>query len=878
MTCRTTPLGSAMTSYVKILEGVEEYQSLSLYHEEIRDMPGGLPAPTREQVNEFVDMMIAKVHTSENFTQARKNSLIDRLERSRGTGVSAEIFYASQRIENRAQVAKVALDDYYSNTARDLGESVSQVRARLSASYEESRRERSMSAPSEWVNEYRRRPGNAGLPLDRHTAYAMWRMDNEITERTTVVDSRPTVTNHVRVQGAGVSAVGYNAETGRMEVEFRSRQGQFYAFRDVPADVHAEIVGSGTPTRAFNALVRGNTEYAYTSGHEADAAAVLNQCPTCGQFAGNGHGCPARGSDEEIAATTERARVQQRVIRARAAVASGTVEERTLNYIAGGLSSADARTRALAEDELAGTSPDTTMRHRRAQRLSARLHPYRGDSGTFRCTALSTVRRIAGEEPEVNVPVSAVITRVYDELNQEAVNVPPGTVSGRAIVRPEGFGYTVSSASPMGTSDGEGLKCTCVDYRRNYDCVHVRQLLGDMNRRINQDILSQRHAITDAVAAANTEAHAQYEASVVEQGTSAEQWAAGSDGVAYSGAEGARAFQEDYDAAKARLAAGEDPIPYLRENATDGLGSPEGGRGFGVEMEFAFDPNMTYPQKALALEAIGRELHEAGLTRSAQQQRYHASQDSGYTSVHQGGWVFERDGSVEGELVSPIMYDTPETWENIEKVCGIFARHGARADTRVGSHVHISTGNYDHTVANHNRLIGMFNEHEDDMYRLATQPERGQHRSTQGSGYTSPNPHNSRGYTSLGDVRTNNFGYRALNFRHSASGGESDHVEFRVWDGSLKPSVIQSQIKMSLAMTEAAFRDTDYTPTGHTPVGTSRAANRTERGNARRLTGDDWRASTERTRELADRLFRRREDKAQMAALFAATKWQTSVR
>lgn len=242
MTCRTTPIGSAMTSYVKILDGIEEYQSLSLYHELMRETSETTPPPTTEERTAFIDEMAAKVETSTNFTDARKRSLHNRLGEARAAFVPGDIYYASQRIEQRAHVAKVALDDYYNRTARELGESVGQVRARLAASYEESKRERSMIAPSEWSGEYKRRPGNAGLPMDRHTAYAMWRIDNEITERQDAVTTRPTVTNHNRINGTGLSAVGYDPETGRLEVEFRRSQGQFYAYRDVPVEVAAEIV------------------------------------------------------------------------------------------------------------------------------------------------------------------------------------------------------------------------------------------------------------------------------------------------------------------------------------------------------------------------------------------------------------------------------------------------------------------------------------------------------------------------------------------------------------------------------------------------------------------------------------------------------------
>lgn len=864
-----------MTSAVKIDEGIEEYQSLSLYHELARQAPEDITAPTTSERHAFVDQMIAKVETSTNFTRARKTSLINRLEAARDSAIGGDTFYATQRIEARARVAKVALDDYYSHTARELGESVSQVRNRLSSSYEESRRERSLFAPQEWQDEYIARPGNAGLPMDRHTAFAMWRIDNEIAERQSEVTTMPTVTNHSRVQGTGMSAIGYDYNTGRLEVEFRSRQGQFYAYRDVPAEVAALITASNTPTAKFNELVRNRPEYQYATQDASDAAGVRHQCRTCGQFASDNHGCPTRGSSEEIAATTERARIQQQVVNARAAVAIGDEDMRLERYerLNGGNREL-ARTRVERENMLAEMSPDTTMRHRQNQRLSARLFPYHGDSGTFRCTALSHVRRIAGEEENVNVPVVAAINRVYDELSNEAVSIPMGTVTGRMLVNSVGNGYTVEAARTPGDSGEDQLKCTCLVYRQNYDCPHVRQLIGDMNRRINQDLLITPHVIADSVQAVNAVAASEHTESVTAQVGVAD-WHAGGDGVAYSGDEGAVAFQVDYKAARERIAAGEEAVPYMTENATDGLGSRDNGRGVGVELEFTFPPSMPYNERGAALSRIGEQLHEAGLTRSQYQDSYHAAAYRGYTDQHEGGWSFEEDGSVDGEIVSPIMYDEPETWENIAKVCEILERNGASTDARVGAHVHVSTHNYDHTVENHNRLLGMFHEHEDEIYRLASSPERGTHRSSGSNSYARPNPRRANGYNSVQDAAYSNQGYVAVNLEDTSQGSDSDHAEFRVWDGTLNPSVIQAQIKMSLAMTEAAFRDTDYTPTGHTAQGTNRRANRQNHGAQRRLTGSDWRASTEGVRSLADRLYRRHEDKVQLASLFAATKWSS---
>jgi hypothetical protein len=47
-------------------------------------------------------------------------------------------------------------------------------------------------------------------------------------------------------------------------------------------------------------------------------------------------------------------------------------------------------------------------------------------------------------------------------------------------------------------------------------------------------------------------------------------------------------------------------------------------------------------------------------------------------------WVCERDSTVTGEIVSPVLRDTHESWAQLEKVCSILRDNGARATARTG--------------------------------------------------------------------------------------------------------------------------------------------------------------------------------------------------
>ncbi|MCA1672737.1 MAG: amidoligase family protein, partial [Actinobacteria bacterium] len=182
-------------------------------------------------------------------------------------------------------------------------------------------------------------------------------------------------------------------------------------------------------------------------------------------------------------------------------------------------------------------------------------------------------------------------------------------------------------------------------------------------------------------------------------------------------------FQQEYRAARARRSAGEPAVPYMREDATGGLGARHGGRGFGTEIEFDFPPHVN---SHMARAAILRDLKAEGVIPERHPDRW-----LGYTQQRAHGyemWKCTDDGTVAGEIVSPVMYDEPESWDQLEKVCTILRRHGAIASVRTGNHVHVACGDYDHTVENHNRLLGDFHATGDVLYRLASNPERGSHR------------------------------------------------------------------------------------------------------------------------------------------------------
>ena len=323
-----------------------------------------------------------------------------------------------------------------------------------------------------------------------------------------------------------------------------------------------------------------------------------------------------------------------------------------------------------------------------------------------------------------------------------------------------------------------------------------------------------------------------------------------------SWADNPSAFQAAYRAARERRARGEAAVEFMTDDATGGLGARQGGRAFGVEIEFDVAPGIDRHQ---ALAAIGRDLHAAGLTNSPEQRGYHARPSDSAAGL----WRFEADSTVAGEIVSPIAYDEPRTWAQLAQVCEIVRRHGGVATQRTGGHVHVGVGDYDHTVGNHNNLLAMFQAHEDVLYRLAQNPTQRQHR---GTDWCAPNRVPAAPYFDPHSVRYANQSHRiGVNFQ-SVSGRTTDHVEFRMWDSSLDPGVIQAQVKLSLGMAHAAFRSRGERWAQREPIGAHRTRN-ASLGRGRRLRGDAWQADTASFRQLVDRIFTRDQDRAQATAL-----------
>lgn len=339
-------------------------------------------------------------------------------------------------------------------------------------------------------------------------------------------------------------------------------------------------------------------------------------------------------------------------------------------------------------------------------------------------------------------------------------------------------------------------------------------------------------------------------------------------------------FFEAYQEALDRKKNGEEMIPFKVEGGvTDGICADEpGARQFGVELEFDIKRGVN---KSEALRKIGQELYAAGLTNTDRQTHYHSAAANGYTK-----WSFEQDCTVDAELVSPLMKDTPEHWAQMQTAIEIITRNGGTATTRCGSHVHVSTASYGLSTAKHAELLRTVNQNEDVLYRLASDPARGKHRGTR---WCAPNVNDSQddidpdiqnGHAVLGHHDSHGLG---LNFEGTAkSDFMKSNIEFRMWDGTLNAAAIQQQVVVSAAITDYAERNAIENGGSKKPTedrkkignGRLREKSALEAAGVTKHNAETFKAANNHVAEFLDKLFRKNEDKKGVAALFAATNWQ----
>jgi hypothetical protein len=821
--------------------------------------------------------------------------------------------YALHMIRERAAYRAKNLHNYFQEVSNRTGHSVQEVSEKYFEAYKAVDTRSNVFLPLNTLD-LRKEIIKSGLPHDRASVVAVAQLKKlafiEGTRRVKLIPSP---------RGGVVHAYGYNE--GRLEVVLRSNPEHIYAYKNVPLTEWKTFSASARPGVYFREYIQHDYTYMYLSAAEDEADAYRVRCAACGRFRAAVHSCPERKFREQLS---------------EAGLSSDEISRLSPDYpVTTELEPAAIPSMASEKEDGSLTDPYVFFEMKKEDTeiwsdsmsnrviVPKRLQPVEVEMSDEEAIEAYEYQVAITELNSVAVPSNLSLIR--DALTKQDVEMEVklrftrsrGGLEDRLTGQAEGtIRYQKTEDPDNAVVVKHDLQCFCDEYEQNYDCVHIhvavdqhivllssasgaqaprQQLFSRFSERYHQPLLnessirhemsfngvnrqraleirSERKAAEEAIITSNERAKEEnqaYREKMLKRWETVEE--------PYS--ENLKTFYQDYKAALSRRRAKNNPVPFRTENVTDGICADEpGARSFGVELEF--DVKDRHEKR---LKKIGEELYEAGLTRSSDQEEYHTASKDGW-----GSWSFEKDGTVSGELVSPIMKDTPEHWEQLRVATEIITRNGGMASTRTGSHVHVSTGSYEYSTAKHAELLRTVNQDEDIMFRLASSPRTGRHRrgewcepNTNDSGEDFILPEVQDGHGVLGNHQNHR---RALNFAESGSEEHrKSHVEFRMWDGTLDPAVIQQQVMISAALTDYAERNvltnggSRKRPTeARTTIGVGREkeAQALAKASTTTHTEETFAESNTGAAEFLDKLFRRKEDRKAAASLFAVTSWQ----
>lgn len=295
-----------------------------------------------------------------------------------------------------------------------------------------------------------------------------------------------------------------------------------------------------------------------------------------------------------------------------------------------------------------------------------------------------------------------------------------------------------------------------------------------------------------------------------------------------------------------------------------GVSDPRG-RSFGLEIEVDFPNSVNWGQER---SDLAFRLGEAGLSRHSRPLGWHYAARGGERygepsySDDLSTWTVEADSSVDGvggargcEIVSPILYNTPEAWEAVKKVFDIVKELGGKVTSRTGLHVNIGASDFDTSLTKAAALAEVTRRFDDVLVRLSHSPEIGSaHRGRHYCHTPATLPARSRDPYYL---LAGNGHHSAVNLTHIPQPGgrarNSSRVEFRIFDGTLDMGRLQMNVELSMALMAHAVGNAGEPRYSEYVIGGHHHALRNGRP-ARRLTGAEFRESTLEMRTFLDTL------------------------
>lgn len=833
MTCRASKLSSATITFARNITGLSDVSLLSLNHELMREGSSQSDVPvTNENWNILIDNLRDGIVSGE-IPIAGSRDPLSRLEAARIETPDTARYYAAKTLISRAKDSASAQENYRIKSAWALGISNERFASQWDSLISDAHADPTLSASGDFISSWDSNPDNTHLLKDRRSLFAYSSVEASKSDLEGAIPRRSVVSHSFDLNDSasvlGVRRVGLDMGGNHLELLIRLDSGEevteSYMLSPDERDelfrnTHRQEANPGSQaeelTRSIEAIFN-NPTCRYASSQLANNAAYRYQCASCGQFARrDAHYCPVIGSPEAIEIDINRV------------LAPNEPRFPLLPM---------SNTEYMVTNGMLLRTPNLeTIRHEIRDTLDLRFEVE---------TRIDTFS------------LSGVLHVEYDDEENSYHIGAPSSIDNR-------------------------LSCLCEDYQATRHCAHIDEIVEYLNAAINREVSPEVRTLDNGIVLSQIaiEYNNSQDAIVVAVGNYPP--------LKKSFSNDPELFQNMYKTArtakkKFEEEGGDYPIPYIKENALMGFGTRDSGRGFGIEIEYGFPTDMSYTEVRTASEAIGSELYRLNLISTPRQQGYGASHGT-FIDTHEEGWSYEQDfstsssdGQSGGEIVSPVMFDEPDTWTNIEKICEILNRHGAIANKGSGNHVHVGLKDYNHTVANHNRLLNSFARNEDLIYRLSASPERGRHR---GFGYCRPNTFSSSPYTRVtAAAQASNSHGVAVNMQ-SVVGRDSDHIEFRTFDSSLNPSIIQTHISMSVLMVEGALRGSHtLAPSeGISPLGERLDLNPRRRV----LNGEAWNDTTLGVRKFIDEFIPQLDSNVsenhsikQIVSLFAMTKWQT---
>lgn len=461
---------------------------------------------------------------------------------------------------------------------------------------------------------------------------------------------------------------------------------------------------------------------------------------------------------------------------------------------------------------------------------------------------------IATRDEEPTFDEREMSDRIEDRLQQAGpirVSVESRTRGGRGDVDVIFSGRTAVISSGSGRSytvDLEEDTCSCPDFEHRHSrCRHMEA--ADIAReQVAQGTFQGSARDPDVSPGQFTSEYISNEAEAESRNIRREY---ADDAFFYT--ENSAQFQQDLQRLR------DTPVPYYYNNALNGSNIT-----FGIELEFVDGDS----------NAIARELHSLGICSSPTMEQYHSSRSP-------GRWVLERDGSVTrggrgGELISPVLTDTPETWQQIETICEVARRHGARVNAETGGHVHI--GAEDALDGKRQRWRRFFKTavgFENAFHRLAGGEQgrfRGGHyapsaisQNRTGIAARMPQEGDTSAFQSV-ISRISNGKYQSINLSPFSGGKKT--IEFRAFNGTLTPGVIQANVKYAAGVINTSVRSR---------IRQDESANVTDSDRKRGRLINDYESNNSRDDssvvKALDVMFSRKEDKEHILSVIAKNSW-----